>query len=219
MRETMQVGELFSIIAKRKLIVIATTITFMILGLLYSIFLVTPVYKADTTIIVGIPGIEAGTITVNQTIAITYEELVKSRTVLQTVIDELDLKVPYENLFSRTSVDVIGTTELIKMSVKDADREKAILISEKIIEVFQREVQRTLGLKNITIVDKAAASENTANRGPITNTILATLIGLILGVLIALIVDYADKSIQTEQDIDEYVDGNLKVIGSIPKFK
>ena len=222
MRQTMEVGELFSIVAKRKWTIIVFATLFMILGIAYSIFLTTPIYRADTTLIVSgdkesNKDLDIGTISVNQMMAVTYGEIVKSRAVLETVIDELRLDIDYEEFLHNISSEPVGDTEILRIYVEDEDRGQAITIANKITEVFRKEARRVLKVNNIEIIDRAASSEDTVNRSPVINVALITMAGIVIGVLAALIVDYKDDTIKTEEDVEKYL--GLSVIGTVPDFK
>lgn len=222
MRQTTEVGEIFKTMAKRKWIIIIITSIFMILGILYSFFIASPVYKAETTIIVSSAkdkdsNLDISNINVNQTIAVTYGVIIKSRAVLETVIDELNLDTNYEKFSPKVSSEPVGNTEVIVISVKDNDRKKAVIIADKITEVFRKEAIRILKVNNIEIIDSAAATEGTVNRSPLMNIILLTMAGLVFSVIIALIVDYRDNTLKTEEDVEKYL--QLPLIGSVPNFK
>lgn len=221
MRHTMEVGELLNILAKRKWIVIVSSIIFLIIGIIYSLFLSTPMYRADTTLIVSSPkgdlALDIGTISVNQKIVVTYGKIVKSRAVLEAVIDELNLDTSYENFLPMVSADPVDNTEILRISVKDKSRMQSVVIADKIAEVFKDEALRILKVDNIEVVDRAAATENTVNRSLLVIMILALMAGVVVGTLITLLVDYTDNTLKTEEDIEKYL--NLPVVGSVPDFK
>ncbi len=221
MRQTMEIEELLNVLTKRKWIVIVSAIIFMIIGIIYSAFLVTPTYRADTTLIVSGSNsdlaLDIGTISVNQKLVVTYGKIVKSRSVLETVIDELKLDTNYEQFLPKVSAEPVDDTEILRISVKDKNKNQAVIIADKIAEVFKKEAGRILKANNIEVVDRAASTENTINRSPVIIIILAIMAGVVIGILLTLLIDYMDNTLKTEEDIEKYL--NLSVIGSVPDFK
>lgn len=226
MRQTMELAELLEIMAKRKWIIIIAGVLSIVLGIAYSIFFATPMYKADTTLMVSSSkgtvspdrstDIDVGTISVNQMIAVTYGEIAKSRSVLEPVISELGLDMSYEQLLSRITSEPIESTEIIRISVRAESRNDAVLIANKITEVFVEEVVRILKVNNVEIIDRAAASQSPVNTSPIVLIVISGLVGLVIGTLIALIVDYRDNTIKTAEDIEKQI--GIPTIGAIPDF-
>ena len=221
MRQTMEIEELLNVLTKRKWIVIVSAIIFMIIGIIYSAFLVTPTYRADTTLIVSGSNsdlaLDIGTISVNQKLVVTYGKIVKSRSVLETVINELKLDTNYEKFLPKVSAEPVDDTEILRISVKDKNKNQAVIIADKIAEVFKKEAGRILKANNIEVVDRAASTENTINRSPVIIIILAIMAGVVIGILLTLLIDYMDNTLKTEEDIEKYL--NLSVIGSVPDFK
>lgn len=70
---------------------------------------------------------------------------------------------------------------------------------------------------NVQIVDLAALPEAPVKPRKTINFILATVLGLMIGTMIAFVVEYFFKTIDTAEDIRTYLD--LRVIGSIPRVE
>lgn len=222
----MEITELLEVLGKRKWIILSMGALLAVVGFIYSYFFVNPMYRADTTLMVSSSKgtvsadnpeyIDIGRISVNQMIAVTYGNIVKSRAVLEPVIEELDLDLSYEELLERTISEPVEATEIIRISVEAESRNDAITIANKITEVFIEEVIRILKVNNVEIIDRAAAKEEPVNMSPLVVTAIATVVGAVFGVLLALIVDYRDNTLKTSEDIEKQI--GIPVIGSIPDF-
>lgn len=222
----MEISELLEVLGKRKWIIALSTFLLALSGFSYSYFLDTPIYRADTTLMVNSSKgtvsaedpayIDVGRISVNQMIAVTYGEIVKSRAVLEPVIEELNLDMSYEDLLDSTVSEPVESTEIIRISVEAESRNDAVVIANKITEVFIEEVVRILKVNNVEIIDRAAATEEPVNMSPVLMTAMAAAAGLVLGIILALIVDYRDNTLKTAEDIEKNI--GIPVIGSIPDF-
>ena len=101
-----------------------------------------PVYQSTVTLRLDLASGDmtneyAAILTANQ-LAGTYSEQIRMRPVLGAVLETLDLqdKMSPSSLASRVTVDPVGDTQLIRVSVEDADPQMAAIIANQIVEVF-----------------------------------------------------------------------------------
>lgn len=220
--ETIELRELLEILLKRKLLIILMTVFCTVVGGAYSMFLVTPMYSAETTMMVNgaknmtdiASSLDIGSINLSQKLVVTYGEIVKSRIVLEQTIDSLNLDMTYEQLLRKTTAQQVGGTEILKIAVQDEDPRQAARIANKISDVFVKEVMRILKVNNVETIDTAIPIEKPVNVKTALNIAIAMILGLMLGVFIAFVLEYMDNTIKTENDVQKYLD--LPVLGLIP---
>lgn len=227
MEETIELRELLHTLWKRKWMIIICTLCLTLAGGIYSIYGVAPLYQADTTLMVNnAKGLDAGdiaasfdlgSISVSQKLVITYGEIVKSRIVLEQVIEKEGLEDTYEQLLSRIDSQPVKATEILKITIKDQSPEKAASIANTTAEVFVKEVMRILKVNNVETIDRAIAIPKPINVKIMLNTAIACILGLMLGVFIAFLLEYMDDTIKTPLDAEKNL--GLPVIGIIPEFK
>ncbi|MCD4712877.1 MAG: lipopolysaccharide biosynthesis protein [Clostridiales bacterium] len=224
MEETIELRELFEIILKRKWLIVVITVIALIIGSVYSIYMVTPMYKSDTTLMVnGSKGLSAsdiaasfdlGSINLSQKLVVTYGEIVKSRIVMEQVIERLELDLTYAELMRKTTSQQVGSTEILRISVEDQNPEQAALIANTISDVFVKEVMRILKVNNVETIDVAIPSENPFNIKTTLNIAIATVLGVMLSVFLSFLMEYMDQTIKTEKDVEKHL--GLPVVGVIP---
>ena len=220
--ETIELRELLEILLKRKLLIILMTVLCTVAGGVYSVFLITPMYNAETTMMVNgaknmtdiASSLDIGSINLSQKLVVTYGEIVKSRIVLEQTIDSLKLDMTYEQLLRKTTAQQVGGTEILKIAVQDEDPAQAAVIANKISDVFVKEVMRILKVNNVETIDKAIPIEKPVNVKTALNTAIAMILGLMMGVFIAFVLEYMDNTVKTENDVQKYLD--LPVLGLIP---
>ena len=220
--ETIELRELLEILLKRKLLIILMTVLCTVAGGVYSVFLITPMYNAETTMMVNgaknmtdiASSLDIGSINLSQKLVVTYGEIVKSRIVLEQTIDSLKLDMTYGQLLRKTTAQQVGGTEILKIAVQDENPAQAAIIANKISDVFVKEVMRILKVNNVETIDKAIPIEKPVNVKTALNTAIAMILGLMLGVFIAFVLEYMDNTIKTENDVQKYLD--LPVLGLIP---
>ena len=226
MEETLELRELLDIIIKRKWLIVIALVLSMTIGSIYSIFFVTPMYKSNTTLMVNSSkGINAGdiaasfdieSISTSQKLVVTYGEIVKSRIVLEQVIDKLNLDMSYTKLLSRVSSAPVNSTEILKIEVQDEDPEKAAKIANTISDVFIKEVMRILKVNSVETIDRAIPLDVPVNVKTTLNIAISAVLGLMLGVFIAFALEYLDRTIKTPEDVHKHL--GLAVIGTIADY-
>ncbi|WP_028828657.1 YveK family protein [Proteocatella sphenisci] len=220
--EIIELRELLEILLKRKLLIIILTVVCTLAGGIYSVFMITPLYKSETTMMVNgaknmtdiASSLDLGSINLSQKLVVTYGEIVKSRIVLEQTIKTLKLDMTYEQLLQKTTAQQLGGTEILKISVEDEDPKNAAIIANKISGVFVKEVMRILKVNNVETIDKAIAIDKPININTALNLAISMILGLMAGVFIAFILEYMDNTIKTENDVQKYLD--LPILGLIP---
>ena len=102
MEETVDLREYFGIVKKRFWIVALITIIAVVVSGVISFFMLNPVYEAKSTLIVNTEKneetqmITGDQFNVTQKLAVTYGEIIKSRSVLDDVIKNLKLDDKYK---------------------------------------------------------------------------------------------------------------------------
>jgi capsular exopolysaccharide synthesis family protein len=104
-----------------------------------------PVYSATVTLLVHqAPGTSMNDYTAiltSERLVGTYSQLLTGRPVLEAVIARLELKETPDVLAKRVTVKLVKDTQLIRLSVNDAQPTRAALIANAIAEAFIAQIQ------------------------------------------------------------------------------
>lgn len=220
MEETIDLREYFGIIKKRFwIIALITTIAIVVSGAI-SFFVLTPVYEAKSTLIVNTEKneetqmITGDQFNVTQKLAVTYGEIIKSRSVLEDVIKNLKLDDDYEDLVNNITVSPVKDTQIISISVQDTNKEKARDIANEIPKVFEKEAKRITKANDVQVIDKATLPKNPIKPNKVMNVLIAFVLGTMIGLFVVFLIEYLDNKMKTPQDIEKHL--GLSVIGVIP---
>ncbi len=217
--EVIDLGELFVAIKKKWWLVASLTIIAALISGLISFYLITPVYQADTTLIVKTEKLEDSQIIsrdqvdVTQKLAVTYGEIIKSRTVLEAVISNLKLQENYSDLLGKISVSTVTDTQIIKVSVQDTDRIEAMNIANEIPKVFAKEVVRIADANGIEVIDAAKKPVKPVKPSKKKNIAIAAVAGMMLALGIIFIIEFFNNKIKKPQDVEKIL--GLPVLGVI----
>ena len=226
MNKRLELWELFTIIYKRKWLILSVTLLIVALGTLYSMYLVEPEFKSSTTLMVNSskglettefdPSADIRSIELSQRLVVTYLEIVKSRGVLSQVSEEMGLGYSYTDMLEMVTATQIDMTEFLKIEVIDNDPVRAQQIAERISNAFVAEVTRILKVDNVEIVDPPITQYGQINDRSVMNIAISIVAGLMLGLFIAFFLEYNNRNISTGADVEKYLGMNL--IGTIPEY-
>lgn len=220
--EEIDLKELFDYFLKKIYVVILLVIISLSVGLIYTVYIKTPLYKSTTSIILASNENAATTtnttitqadITINQNLVNTYTEIIKSKAVLERTISILGLDYNYSTLAKNISVTSVDNTEIINVSVLDKDPNKAKDIANEIADIFKVKVKDIYNMKNVSILDSAELSDRPDNINIVKEVILYIAIGLIIGLLYVFLRFYFDRNIKTISEVENKTE--LPIMGSV----
>ena len=219
--EEINLKDFLKYIVKKIPIIICITLLVLLLGIEYAVFLKTPLYNGDTTILLvqdsGNSNMTQNDVALNQKLVATYSEIIKSRRVLNQVIKQLQLDYTAEALSSKINVSSINDTEIIKISVSDEDAETACVIADTIANVFEKEIVELYNLKNVSIIDEAEIQDHPYNINTVRDLIIFFLAGAVLSVGVVFVFYYFDTSVKSSEEIEAKL--GVTVIGTVPLYK
>ena len=220
--EEIDLKELLEFIQSKISILITITVSICLIGSIYGLFIQKPLYNSYTTVILGSnEGTSSAVLTQNdltmaKNLVDTYAEIVKSRRVLDQVIDELKLDISYEKLYSKITVTALNNTEIIKIAVSDRDAIKAKNIANVTAEYFSEEITNLYNMNNVNILDKAIESDSPYNINIVKQLVLYFAIGLALVIGILFVIFYFDRTIKSAEQVEDKI--KLPILGSVESF-
>ena len=218
--EEIDISEVLLYFKSKVALIIGITLLIVILGNLYAMFLRVPVYKSSSTIVIASNDTNSANmqvdITVNQKLVGTYKEIVTSRSVVEQVIKDLDLKYSYEELSSNILVEAVQNTEVLKISVLDKKAELAPKITSMLSEVFKEEVMEIYNLKNVKVLDSASTPTGADNVNFVKDEIIYFGLGMIASFMLVFIMFYFDKNIRSVEQLESRL--GLPILGTIPVY-
>ncbi|WP_434798751.1 YveK family protein [Terrisporobacter vanillatitrophus] len=222
MEETIDLREYFFILKKKMWVIVLSAVICGVISGLVSFYVLTPVYEADTTLIVNKEVDETTQMTTSddlnfvQKLALTYGEIIKSRSVITSTINKLNLDMTYEELSEAVSITNVENTQIIKISVQHENPRVAATICNTIPQIFSTEVQRIVKASGTEVIDKAAVPEEPIKPNKKMNIVIATVLGAMVSVFFVFLKQALNTKIKEPKDIEEKL--GLPVFGVVPKF-
>lgn len=218
--EEIDLMELFEYFKGKILWIIAAVILAIGVGNVVTVLTRVPMYNSNTTIVLVSENSTTYNTTeqqLNKNLVSTYAEIIKSRKVLNKVIDNLGLNCSYAKLKSNITVEAVTNTEIIRVIVSDSNPQVAAEISNEIAEVFMSEVQKIYKLNNVSVIDEAEVNKTPYNINYLKDNLIYVLVALVVSCGVIFIIYYFDTSIKTSEEIENKL--GLTVVGIVPKVE
>lgn len=220
--EEIDLKELLTFFKNKIGLFIIITMGVLLLGAFYGLIIQKPLYSSYTTVILGGSSDNSTTITqsditLNKNLVDTYAQIVKSRKVLEQVIEELDLDMKYETLYNKIGVTSVNNTEIIKITVTDENSVNAKNIANVTAQIFTGEVINYYNMNNVNILDEAIAEEEPYNINVVKQLIIYSMLGAVVAAGILFVVFYFDRTIKSTEQIEDKI--KLPILGSVQTFE
>lgn len=210
--------ELVRVIWSKKGYIILAAVIMGVLALAVSKLLLTPQYKSTTKMYV-LAQQNSSTVTSSDLQASTqlskdFAEIIQSREVLESVIDQLGLEISYEGLLGKMTVSTGSDTRIVAISVTDEEPETACRIADAIRETAATHIQKVMNMEAVNVVDKANVPKNPFSPNTKKNVLISTFLGAFLAIAVVVVIYLINDTIQTSEDVERYL--GVSVLGTIP---
>lgn len=221
--DELNLKDIFNMFWTKKFEIILIIAIAVVIGFIYSYVLVKPEYKSTTSILLAKSNtaqaddgtITSSEITLNQNLVATYSDLIKTDKVLTQVINNLQINKTVEELQKNIQVSAKDDTEIIEISVTDADSEMARRIANEAAQVFITQIaQEYYNMDNVYVVDEARAESAPYNINHTKDLVIFVAAGFVIACIYVLIANMLDTTVKSKEDIEKKL--GLTVLTSIP---
>ncbi|MBX6763120.1 MAG: hypothetical protein K6T51_08275 [Rubrobacteraceae bacterium] len=223
--EPLSFKELLGVLRRRMLVIVLVSLLMTGIAVGLSMML-PPVYQADAEILVGMSQKSnavnslAGDVQGLQGVTQTVAAAIPSRSIAREVIDKMNLRTTPEAFLNGLSVQQISSTQLIDISYRTSNPVLARDIVNTVAQVSSDKIAQIspqAGDITATIWEPASKPQAPVSPNPVRNGALALVIGLMLGVGLAFVLEYLDDSWRSPEEV-ERVSG-VPTFGIIPNYK
>lgn len=222
MEETVSLKDIFKILQKSwKLIFTFVFVAVLISGIL-SFYVITPVYQASTQILVNQKDsqdqLDFSRISTNIELINTYSVIIKSRAILEKVIEELEIEQSVETLYQNISINRDQNSQVFSVIVRDSNPGRAVDIANAVSKTFQKEIKGIMNVNNVSILTEAVLKDHPSpvKPVPLINIAIAIVVGFIMGVGVSFLIAFLDNTLKDAKDIEAYL--GLPVLGDVQKM-
>jgi capsular polysaccharide biosynthesis protein len=161
----------------------------------------------------------AGTVEGLQTIILTMIHAIDSRPVAQEAIQRLELDMTPAELLDNLSIEQVESTSFIVLTYRGHDRVEATKIVNTVGQVSSELIsERSAAGSQLTanVYEEAMVPDSPVSPDPLRNGILAAIFGVMLGVGLALLMEYLDHSWRSPEEVEQV--SGVPTFATIPEF-
>lgn len=224
MEEEIDLREIFEIFWNKRIWIILAAIVGIFLGGVYTNFIVVPEYSSSATLVLtksteNTPltgsGITQTDINLNQKLISAYREIIKSKAVVNMVIDDLKLDMDYEELNNKITVEAVSNTDfLMNVTVTTTDPELSAKIVNTLIEEFVKKSFEIFGIENTYDLDMGEVELEPINVNLAKSIVIFTMVAVILVMMIIFMIYFFDTSFKNKIEAERFL--NIPVLAVIP---
>lgn len=210
--------ELFLYLWGRILYILAAGIAFATIALAITLFLIQPKYTSSTKMYVlnrqTNESITSSDLQSSTYLTKDYIELIKTRTVIESVIARLGLDMNYEEVLNLLSVSAESDTRVIQISVTYTDPYLACDLANTIREVAASHIQKVMNIEAVNVADQANVPIAPSSPSLKKNVLLGALAGMFLVIAVFSVQFMMNDKIITQEDVERYL--GLGILGAMP---
>lgn len=140
--------------------------------------------------------------------------LLKSHSVVDAVIDELHLDIPYEELSKIISTNNPDNTRVLEVNVKAGSPELAKSIVDSICQIGAGKIEEAMGFNQVNLYEYGVLNTRPCNTTGLMAYLLVGIVTAILVYSVFLVTFLLDDRIRSEEDVEHYL--GLSILGDIP---
>lgn len=217
--EEIDLLELARTLWKRAWIILFATVAAGTVVYLYSVFLATPMYTAQTLLYVtnrsdSASNISSSDLTAAQSLVDTYGVILTARSTMEEVLETSGSSYSVEELQDMVSSGAVDSTEVLSVKVTNADPAEAAEIANAIAKVLPQKISEHIKGCSVSVVDYAAVPEKQSSPNALKNTLIGCLFGFFLACTYIVILFLMDTKIHDEEYLMQTYE--LPILAAVP---
>ncbi|MDO4363090.1 MAG: Wzz/FepE/Etk N-terminal domain-containing protein [Clostridia bacterium] len=218
-------GKIFYKMRNKFIYIIIFTIVAAIVSGLITHFCVKPKYSATTKMYVYSntdristdSTITSTELTASQDLVNTYIYILKSDTVLEAVIKDLDLNISPSALRGGISAQQADKTVAFEVTVTATGPKTAARIANSIAKIAPKEIVRVVKAGGVEIIDYAKVPTKPSSPNLSLNITIAALAALFISFVAFFLYELFDTTITSERDVIGEFD--IPILGTVPNLE
>lgn len=140
---------------------------------------------------------------IGQSISGDYVELLKTRPIIEGVIQEQNLEYSYRELVNMINLSVVNNTRIIQIDVTSPDKKEAMNVANAIAEKGVSELPKLMETPAPHIAEYAIVPVNKSSPSLTKNTMIGALLGLLIMLAIFTVQFLMDDTFKSAEDVEK----------------
>ncbi|MGG7178123.1 YveK family protein [Clostridium paraputrificum] len=215
--ENIRIQDILDALKKRWQLIVGITLVATILATIFSFFVIKPKYQASAKLFIG----KESTAESNNSDIQMYQQLIKTYTTVITTNDLVDralnkkgIDLKSEEVLSELSVVPGAGTQVLEIKYVSKDKEQSRSVVEAIASEFEVYSKELITNADVKVIEKVRLPENPISPNKKLNIAIALLLGVMIGVGLALLLEFMDSTFKDKDALENTM--GIPVIGVIP---
>lgn len=220
--QVIRLDELLEALKKRWIMIVVITLLATVASAIFSFFVIKPQYEASTKVFIGKDEGENQNYSQNdvmmyQKLMKTYSETIKTKDLVSRSLKGTSIKLEPQEVLNNLTVVSVTDTQILQIKYKSKNPKEAEVVIEEIAEEFVKTSKELVPNGNIKIIEAVELPENPISPNKKMNIAIAFLLGLMVSVGLAFLLEFLDNTFKNKEQLERELD--LPVLGSIPNMK
>lgn len=225
--EVIKIEDIIYALKKRWLMILAITVATTVVAAAVSFFVIKPKYEAKVKVFIGKEeskkgdsGYDNNDIAMYQKLMKTYAEIIKTKDVVKDSLWDIKQKTDQANVnrvLSGLKVAPSADTQIMEITYTSTDKSELIPIVNSITEEFMDESIKLIPNGNVQVIQRAEMPENPISPNKALNTIIGFMLGLMVSIGLAFLLEYLDNTIKNRDELESML--GIPVLGMIPEIE
>lgn len=213
--ETIDLLELVRMLKSKWLILVAAFLTGALIAASYTIFFVTPMYKASsmiyvytqTTSITSLADLQIGS-----QLTIDFQIIGTTRDVVEAASREIGLNQSYETVVKKVTITNPSNSRILTITVTDADPQIAADLSNALAHQLRLRIAQVMNSDVPSTVERAIVPKNPASPSLTKNVAIGGMGVFAVVAAIYVITFLLDDTIKNEDDVEKFLRQNVLAV-------
>lgn len=209
--------EILFLLLRRLWLIIAAGVIGGILFGLYTHAFIRPQYESQSMIYILTKSTSITSLTdlqVGTQLTEDYMVFIKSRPVVDKVIENLDLKLSYKEFVDKVSIVNPDNSRVLKLTVTDYNADTARTIVNELTDVSVKRIAEIMATEEPTVADYGHVAKKPSSPNLLKNVIIGSILFILLAIAVIVLMYIMNDSIKTSEDVEKYL--GLNTLGTIP---
>ena len=198
--------ELFGFFITKVWWIIGAFLVGALLAGLITQFAITPKYTATAKMYMVSSSsqsvVDLTDLNIGQTISSDYVELLKTRPIVEGVIEEQNLPYTYNEMLGMISLSIVNNTRIIKIDVTSTDKKEAMRIANSLADKGVSELPKLMETPEPHIAEYAIVPVNKSAPSLTKNTMIGALLAMLIMLAIFTVQFLMDDTFRYAEDIE-----------------
>ena len=217
--EIIKIEDIIDILIKRWKMILSITLIATLTAGIISFFVIAPKYEASTKVFIGKENTKDqnynnSDIQMYQQLLKTYAGVITTNDLVEKAINTADLNITSEEVLGGLTVTPSANTQILEIEYISTDRVLSRDLVDAITTQFIETSKELIPNGNVKIIESVKMPESPVSPNKAMNIAIAFLIGLIISVGLAFLLEFMDNTFKTKEQLEQIL--GVPVIGAIP---